>query len=67
LKPTWAKVRSPISKTSQAWCLTPIIPVTWEAKVEGSKFKANLGKITTRPYLKNKANGLGTMVQVVKW
>jgi hypothetical protein len=31
-----------------------IIPATWEAKTGGSWFKVSLGKISTRPSLKNK-------------
>jgi hypothetical protein len=33
-----------------------IIPATWEAKTGGSWFKVSLGKISTRPSLKNKLN-----------
>jgi hypothetical protein len=31
-----------------------VVPAIWEAEVGGSWFKASLGKVEARPYLKNK-------------
>jgi hypothetical protein len=32
----------------------PVIPTAQEAEIGGSQFMASLGKVTVRPYLKNK-------------
>jgi hypothetical protein len=43
-----------------------VIPATWEAEEGESRFKAILGKVSMRPYLKNKLNtkALGGVAQV---
>jgi hypothetical protein len=33
---------------------TSLIPATWEAETEGSRFEASQGKVIKRPYLKKK-------------
>jgi hypothetical protein len=35
----------------------PIIPATLEAQIGGSQFKTSSGKVSMRPYLKNKLKG----------
>jgi hypothetical protein len=44
----------------------PVIPATWEAEIEGLRFKADISKCL-RPYLKNKTKSkrAGGRVQVV--
>jgi hypothetical protein len=37
----------------QAWVCTPVIPATQELEAGRSWFEVNLGKVSTRPYLKN--------------
>jgi hypothetical protein len=44
----------------------PVIPATWEVEVGGSQFKANQGKVSWRPYLKNKLKAKELGAQVVE-
>jgi hypothetical protein len=37
----------------------PVVPVKWEAEAGGSQLEASLGKVSVRPYLKNKLNAKG--------
>jgi hypothetical protein len=51
--PVQAKVNKTLpQKTSWMWWYTPVIPATWEVVIEGSWFKAGLGKTLASPYLK---------------
>jgi hypothetical protein len=36
------------------WWFAPVSPATQEGEVRGLQLKASLGKVSTRPYLKNK-------------
>jgi hypothetical protein len=44
----------PVPKTGWTWWLTIVVPVSWEVEVRGSQFKASPGKVTAKPYVKNK-------------
>jgi hypothetical protein len=43
-----------IDHLSQTPWHMPVIPTTQELEVGGLRFQANLGKVSMRPYMKNK-------------
>jgi hypothetical protein len=54
--------------SQQVWWYIPVIPATQEAEVGRSPFEAILGKVSMRPYLKNKLKQkrAGGMAQVIE-